>query len=64
MPGAHANPVRQAGGRQRAHGNWEAHKGKVNLRMAAAGNLQNIRGMGKKQAAQIAGVGKIKENSQ
>lgn len=30
---------------------WEAHKGKVNLRKAAAGKLQGLRGIGKRQAA-------------
>lgn len=40
--------------------NWEKNKGKVNLRRAAAGKLQAIRGMGKKQAAEIVGVGKAK----
>lgn len=39
---------------------WEGAQGKVNLRKAAAGKLQAIRGMGKKQAAEIVGVGKAK----
>ncbi len=39
-------------------GNWEGTEGKVNLRKAAAGKLQAIRGMGKKQAAEILGTGK------
>jgi len=40
--------------------NWEAHKGKVNLRKAAAGKLQGLRGMGKRQAAEMLGLGKGK----
>ena len=36
---------------------WEGTDGKVNLRKAAAGKLQAIRGMGKKQAAEIVGLG-------
>lgn len=31
--------------------NWEAHKGKINLRKATAGKLQGIRGMGKRDMA-------------
>ncbi len=31
--------------------NWEAHKGKINLRKATAGKLQGIRGMGKRNMA-------------
>ena len=38
--------------------NWEKNKGKVNLRKAAAGKLQAIRGMGMKQAAEMQGLGK------
>ena len=38
--------------------NWEAHKGKVNLRKAAAGKLQGLRGIGKRQAAEMLGLGK------
>ena len=34
---------------------WEAHKGKINLRKAAAGKLQEIRGMGKKSVAGLIG---------
>ena len=33
--------------------NWEAHKGKINLRKATAGKLQGIRGMGKREVAEI-----------
>lgn len=40
--------------------NWEAHKGKVNLRKAAAGKLQGLRGVGKRQAAEMLGKGKAK----
>ena len=40
--------------------NWEAHKGKVNLRKAAAGRLQAIRKMGKKQVEEILGAGMVK----
>ena len=40
--------------------NWEAHKGKVNLRKAAAGKLQGLRGVGKRQAAEMLGKGKPK----
>lgn len=40
--------------------NWEAHKGKVNLRKAAAGKLQGLRGLGKRQAAEMLGPGKGK----
>ena len=38
--------------------NWEGKSGKINLRKAAAGKLQEIRGMGKKQAAEVLGAGK------
>ncbi len=41
-------------------GNWEGTEGKINLRKATAGKLQAIRGMGKKQAAEILGLGKEK----
>lgn len=34
---------------------WEAHKGKINLRKAAAGKLQKIRGLGKKEVASLIG---------
>ena len=37
--------------------NWEARKGKVNLRKAAIARLQAIRKMGKKQAEEILGTG-------
>ena len=40
--------------------NWEAHKGKLNLRKAAAGKLQGLRGIGKRQAAEMLGPGKVK----
>ena len=36
---------------------WEAHKGKVNLRKAAAGKLQGLRGMGKRDVAGMLGKG-------
>ena len=40
---------------------WEAHKGKTPIRLKAAiARLQAIRKMGKKQAAEIVGVGKAK----
>lgn len=39
---------------------WEARKGKVNLRKAAAGKLQGLRGIGKRQAAEMLGLGKAK----
>ena len=38
--------------------NWEGAPGKVNLRKAAAGKLQGLRGIGKRQAAAMLGVGK------
>ena len=37
--------------------NWEAHRGKVNLRKAAAGKLQGLRGMGKRDVAGMLGKG-------
>jgi DNA-binding transcriptional regulator YiaG len=37
--------------------NWEGAQGKVNLRKAAAGRLQEIRGMKKRAAAEILGKG-------
>ena len=43
--------------------NWEAHKGKVNLRKAAAGKLQGLRGIGKRQAAEMLGLGKAKRRT-
>ena len=33
--------------------NWEAHKGKINLRKATAGRLQEIRGWGKRDVARV-----------
>ncbi len=38
--------------------NWEGAQGKVNLRKAAAGKLQGLRGVGKRQAAEMLGLGK------
>ena len=38
--------------------NWEARKGKVNLRKAAAGKLQGLRGMGKRDVAEMLGTWK------
>ena len=41
--------------------NWEGTQGKVNLRKAAAGKLQGLRGIGKRQAAAMLGTsGKAK----
>ena len=40
--------------------NWEGAQGKVNLRKAAAGKLQGLRGIGKRQAAEMLGLGKGK----
>ena len=40
--------------------NWEGAQGKVNLRKAAAGRLQGLRGIGKRQAAEMLGMGKNK----
>lgn len=41
--------------------NWEGSKGKASIRLKAAiARLQAIRGMGKKQAAEIVGEGKAK----
>ena len=40
--------------------NWEGIQGKVNLRKAAAGKLQGLRGIGKRQAAEMLGLGKGK----
>lgn len=34
---------------------WEAHPGKINLRKAAAGKLQEIRGLGKRAVAGLLG---------
>ena len=36
---------------------WERNTGKINLRKAAAGKLQGLRGIGKRQAAEMLGVG-------
>ena len=33
--------------------NWEAHKGKINLRKATAGALQGLRGKGKREVAEM-----------
>ena len=38
----------------------EGAQGKVNLRKTAAGKLQGLRGIGKRQAAEILGAGKGK----
>ena len=40
--------------------NWEAHSGKINLRKAAAGRLQEIRGLKKRDVAGMVGKGKAK----
>ena len=40
--------------------NWEARNGKVNLRKATASKLQGLRGIGKRQAAEMLGPGKGK----
>ena len=37
--------------------NWEAHKGKINLRKATGARLQGIRGLGKREVAEILGKG-------
>ena len=37
--------------------NWEGAQGKVNLRKAAAGKLQGLRGMGKRDVAGMLGKG-------
>ena len=39
---------------------WEGTDGKVNLHKAAAGRLQGLRGIGKRQAAEMLGLGKGK----
>lgn len=41
--------------------NWESHKGKINLRKATAGKLQGIRGMGKREVAEMLEKGKAKK---
>lgn len=43
--------------------NWEGAQGKVNLRKAAAGKLQGLRGIGKRQAAEMLGLGKAKRRT-
>ena len=40
--------------------NWEAHAGKINLRKATSGRLQEIRGMKKRDVAGMMGKGKAK----
>ena len=37
--------------------NWEGAQGKVNLRKAAAGKLQGLRGVEKRQAAEMLALG-------
>lgn len=37
--------------------NWEAHKGKINLRKATGARLQGLRGKGKREVAGMAGEG-------
>ncbi len=41
--------------------NWEGTQGKVNLRKAAAGKLQGLRGVGKRDVAGMMGLGKGKK---
>ena len=41
--------------------NWEKAKGKLNLRKAAAGALQGLRGKGKREVAEMLGKGKAKK---
>ena len=43
--------------------NWEGLQGKVNLRKAAAGKLQGLRGIGKRRAAEMLGLGKAKRRT-
>lgn len=43
--------------------NWEAHKGKINLRKAAAGALQSLRGKGKREVAEMLGKVKAKRKT-
>ena len=38
--------------------NWEAHKGKINLRKATGARLQGLRGKGKREVAEMLGEGK------
>ena len=33
--------------------NWESHKGKINFRKATAGRLQGLKGLGKREVAEI-----------
>lgn len=40
--------------------NWEAQKGKINFRKATAGRIQGIRGLGKREVAEILGKGSEK----
>jgi DNA-binding transcriptional regulator YiaG len=37
--------------------NWEAQKGKINFRKATAGRIQGIRGLGKREVAEILAKG-------
>lgn len=41
--------------------NWEKAKGKINLRKAAAGALQALRGKGKREVAEMLGEGKTEK---
>ena len=41
--------------------NWEKANGKVNLRKAAAGALQGLRGKGKREVAEMLGEGKTEK---
>ena len=41
--------------------NWEAHKGKINLRKATAGALQGLRDKGKREVAEMLGKGKTEK---
>ena len=50
-----AQLAKLAGVSSQAVVNWEAHKGKINLRKAAAGALQGLRGKGKREVAQMLG---------
>ena len=38
--------------------NWEAHKGKINLRKVTGARLQGLRGKGKREVAEMLGEGK------
>ena len=53
-----ANFAKLAGVSSQAVVNWEGKSGKINLRKAAAGKLQGLRGIGKRQAAEVLGAGK------